>query len=77
MAGEPFLIDTNILLRLSKHDDPHHKLIRAAVGALANSDSEICYTAKCERVLERVHQTCQSKRLWSVGPRDRPKAASN
>ena len=45
MATEPsYLIDTNILLRLSKRDDPRLALVQAALDALAERGSEICCT---------------------------------
>ena len=34
-----YLIDTNILLRLSKRDDPRHRVVQAAVDALAEKGS--------------------------------------
>jgi predicted nucleic acid-binding protein len=35
MAREPsYPIDTNVLLRLSKRDDPRHGLVKAALDAL-------------------------------------------
>lgn len=47
MAGEPgYLLDTNILLRLSKEDDPHHDLVQAAVDVLTSRGSQLCYTAQ-------------------------------
>ncbi len=39
-----YLIDTNILLRLSKRDDPLHALVQSALDALVERGSEICCT---------------------------------
>ena len=45
MPSEPsYLIDTNILLRLSKHDDPRHRLVKTALEALTGRGSDICCT---------------------------------
>ena len=47
MASEPgYLLDTNILLRLSKEDDPHHDLVQASVDVLTSRGSQLCYTAQ-------------------------------
>lgn len=39
-----YLIDTNILLRLSKRTDPLHELIKGAVERLVHMGSELCCT---------------------------------
>jgi predicted nucleic acid-binding protein len=45
MASEPsYLIDTNILLRLSKRNDPRHLLVQTALDALTEKGVEICCT---------------------------------
>jgi predicted nucleic acid-binding protein len=45
MAGEPsFLIDTNVLLRLSKRDDPRHGLVKTALDTLIEGGADICCT---------------------------------
>jgi predicted nucleic acid-binding protein len=45
MPGEAScLIDTNILLRLSKRDDPNHMLVKTALGALTERGADICCT---------------------------------
>lgn len=45
MASEPpYLLDTNILLRLSKRSDPHHGLVKAALDALTDRGADICCT---------------------------------
>ena len=45
MQMEPtYLVDTNILLRLSKRDDPWHAVVQAALDALAEKGSGICCT---------------------------------
>jgi predicted nucleic acid-binding protein len=41
-----YLIDTNILLRLSKQDDPNHDLVQAAIDALTKSGAQLYYTAQ-------------------------------
>src|SRR5205807_5776677 len=45
MAAAPsYLVDTNILLRLSKKDDPNYLLVQAAIEALVMEGSELCFT---------------------------------
>ena len=47
MVNEPsYLIDTNILLRLSKQDDPHHGVVQAAIDALTKRGAQLFYTAQ-------------------------------
>ena len=47
MASEPsYLIDTNILLRLSKQDDPSHSVVQTAVDTLTKRGAQLCYTAQ-------------------------------
>jgi predicted nucleic acid-binding protein len=47
MASEPgHLIDTNILLRLSKKDDPKHVVVQAAVDDLTRRGAQLYYTAQ-------------------------------
>jgi predicted nucleic acid-binding protein len=40
------LLDTNILLRMSKRDDPHHPMIEGALRALAAQDARLCFTSQ-------------------------------
>ena len=46
MAEAAHLLDTNILLRLSKRESPEFPLIRAALKALRISGTRLCYTAQ-------------------------------
>jgi predicted nucleic acid-binding protein len=46
MAGLPHLVDSNVLLRLSKHDDPRYPAIRACVLILRERDAPLCYTSQ-------------------------------
>jgi len=47
MPGEPsYLVDTNVLLRLSKADDPQHGLVRAAIDKLFSIGAVLCYTSQ-------------------------------
>lgn len=47
MAIDPgYLIDTNILLRISKQDDPNHTLIQVALRALTKRGLALYYTAQ-------------------------------
>jgi predicted nucleic acid-binding protein len=40
----PHLLDTNILLRLSRRDDPDYDMVRTALAALQGTGAELCYT---------------------------------
>src|ERR1700733_4291016 len=44
--GEACLLDTNILLRLSKSDDPQHPLIVKALKARVGQGVRLCYTSQ-------------------------------
>ena len=56
-----YLIDTNILLRLSQQSDPHHAVIQTALGALDEQDAELYFSLQniaefwnvCTRPVER------------------------
>lgn len=41
-----YLLDTNILLRLSKRDSPEFPTIRTALKSLAQNDTRLCYTSQ-------------------------------
>jgi hypothetical protein len=41
-----WLLDTNILLRMSKNDDPHHAIIGAALRVLAGRGARFCFTSQ-------------------------------
>ncbi len=41
-----WLLDTNILLRMSKGDDPHHQMISGALRALVARGSRLCFTSQ-------------------------------
>jgi predicted nucleic acid-binding protein len=44
MANGPgYLVDTNILLRLSKEDDPHYAVVKFATQTLMDSGVHLCY----------------------------------
>jgi predicted nucleic acid-binding protein len=44
--GTPWLIDTNILLRMSKSDDPHYPMISGALRALVAQGARLCFTSQ-------------------------------
>ena len=47
MPGEfSYLVDTNVLLRLCKADDPQHGLVRAALDRLFSVGATLCYTSQ-------------------------------
>ncbi len=41
-----WLLDTNILLRMSKSDDPRHAMIRLALQALVAQGARLCFTSQ-------------------------------
>jgi predicted nucleic acid-binding protein len=41
-----WLLDTNILLRISKSDDPHHAMISGALRALVEQGARLCFTSQ-------------------------------
>jgi predicted nucleic acid-binding protein len=62
MAQAPrYLIDTNVLLRVFRQDDPQHQLVRAALDELGRRGTETCYSLQniaefwnvCTRPAER------------------------
>ena len=44
MAEPAYLLDTNILLRIARRDDPEHAVADRALARLANAGSVFCYT---------------------------------
>lgn len=55
-----WLLDTNILLRMSKSDDPHYPVISMALQALVRR-ATLFYLADPRRVLECVHSSGRQK----------------
>ena len=45
-GGDACLLDSNILLRMSKSDDPSHAVIRQALRALVGQGALLCYTSQ-------------------------------
>src|SRR5438270_4169742 len=47
MAHEPsYLVDTNILLRLAKQEDPNYSTIQSAIESLTERGTQLCYIAQ-------------------------------
>lgn len=44
MAEPGYLIDTNILLRLSRLEDPEHKVVKTALDELNRRSVELCFS---------------------------------
>lgn len=61
-VGLSYLVDTNILLRISRENDPQHQLIAACLKGLEKQGSQLCYA------LQNIAE------FWSVCTRP---AASN
>ena len=61
MAGMPYLVDSNVLLRWVKPDDRDYPLVVAAVDKILKRGARLCYTSQnlaefwntCTRPLER------------------------
>lgn len=52
-----YLLDTNILMRISERSAPEHAAIRAALNTLWARGDKLCFTSqKYRRVLERLHE---------------------
>jgi predicted nucleic acid-binding protein len=76
-----WLLDTNILLRMSKSDDPHHPAIAEALRSLATQEARLCFTSQtlgefwnaCTRPRERNGfglSTTETDRIAYVIERD-------
>jgi predicted nucleic acid-binding protein len=46
MAGTPYLVDRNVLLRWVKPDDRDYPLIVSAIDAILQRDAMLCYTSQ-------------------------------
>jgi predicted nucleic acid-binding protein len=44
MAFASCLVDTNILLRITRRSDPEHKVVDTALARLAGQGANLCYT---------------------------------
>ena len=61
MAGTPFLVDTNVLLRWLKPDDRDYPLVVSAIDRILERGAVLCYTSQnvaefwntCTRPLDR------------------------
>jgi predicted nucleic acid-binding protein len=61
MAGTPYLIDTNVLLRWVKPDDRDYAVVVSAIDAMIQRGAVLCYTSQnvaefwntCTRPLDR------------------------
>src|SRR5882762_10398530 len=61
MAGTPYLVDSNILLRWVKPDHNDYPLVVSAIGAILRGNDVLCYTSQnvgefwntCTRPLDR------------------------
>jgi hypothetical protein len=45
-SGDACLLDSNILLRIGKSDDPQHAAISQALRALVGQRVRLCYTSQ-------------------------------
>jgi predicted nucleic acid-binding protein len=59
--GPRYLVDTNVLLRISQQDDPQHELVGTSIERLFKQGSELCFSLQnvaefwnvCTRPAER------------------------
>jgi hypothetical protein len=66
MAGMPYLLDSNILLRWVKPDHNDYPLVVSAIEAILRRDGELCYTSQnvgefwntCTRPIDRNGYAC-------------------
>jgi len=73
MAGTPYLLDSNILLRWVKPDHNDYPLVVSAIEAILRRDGELCYASqKCRGILEHVYPPYRPQRLRSFPPRKAP-----
>src|SRR6266481_9646077 len=78
-GGEACLLDSNILLRISKSDDPQHAAISYALHALVGHGVRLCYTSQTlAEFWNASTRPARQERFWfecrrnrSFGPRDR------
>ena len=78
MAGTPYLVDSNILLRWVKPDHNDYLLVVSAIEAILGRDGELCYTSQnvgefwntCTRPLDRNGSRLTTSHIvkyhWSV-----------
>lgn len=45
MAGTPYVIDSNILIRWVQPSDPDYPIVESALEGLANQGAILCYTS--------------------------------
>ena|ERR1035438_5726395 len=46
MAGDRYLLDSNILIRWVQHEDPGASVVEAALDLLVLSDADLCFTSQ-------------------------------
>jgi len=63
MAGTPYLLDSNVLLRWVKPDDHDYPLIVSAIDAILQRDAVLCYTSQRRGILEYLHTSAGPQRI--------------
>lgn len=46
MAGTPYLVDSNVLLRWIKPDDRDYPVVVSAIDAVLQQEAVLCYTSQ-------------------------------
>ena len=75
-SGDACLLDSNILLRISKSDDPQHAAISHALHELVGQGVRLCYTSQTlaefwnasTRPLDK--NGCGFRKCWPVNSRN-------
>jgi hypothetical protein len=71
MAGTPYLLDSNILLRSVKPDHNDYPLVVSAIEAILRRDGRaLLYLAECRGILEHVYPPYRPQRLRSFPSRN-------
>ena len=87
MAGTPYLVDSNVLLRWVKPDDRDYPLVVSAIDAILQSGAVLCYTSQnvaefwntCTRPLDRngYGLSTQETDRRALGPAEQPAVKRN
>ena len=77
MAGTPYLVDSNILLRWVKPDHNDYPLVVSAIDAILRGNDVLLYVTECRRILEHVYSSSRPQWLRSFPSRNGPAGHSS
>lgn len=66
MAIASCLVDTNILLRMTRRSDPQHEVVAAALARLAEQARRCLYTSEHSGTVEYDDAPCSAQRIGFV-----------